>query len=98
MRRIAIEMKSRMPALHEATFDGALLWFAEMQNQHLLFHLVDDPADIVRIADGERVFSDREAVEIRFVLDALDKQIGHEALIEAAYLVFMKSSGFRLDA
>ena len=93
-----MEMKSRIPTLREASFDGALSWFAEMQNQNLLFHPEDDPADIVRIADGERIFSDREATEVRFVLDALDKQLGHEALIEAAYPVFMKASGFRLDA
>ena len=93
-----MEMKSRIPTLREASFDGALSWFAEMQNQNLLFHPEDDPADIVRIADGERIVSDREATEVRFVLDALDKQLGHEALIEAAYPVFMKASGFRLDA
>lgn len=93
-----MEMESRMPTLREATFDGALSWFAEMQNQQLLFHPEDDPADIVRIADGEPVFSDREAAEVRFVLDALDKQLGHETLMEAAYPVLMKASGFRLDA
>lgn len=93
-----MEMKSRIPTLHEATFDGALSWFAEMQNQQLLFHPEDDPADIVRIADGERVFSNREVAEVRFVLNALDKQLGHEALMEAAYPVFMRASGFRLDA
>lgn len=93
-----MEMKSRIPTLHEASFDGALSWFAEMQNQQLLFHPEDDPADIVRIADNKPVFSDREAVEIRFVLDALDRQIGHEALMDAAYPVFMRASGFRLDA
>jgi hypothetical protein len=98
MRRIAMEMKSRIPTLREASFDGALSWFAEMQNQQLLFHPEDDPADIVRIADGERVFSDHEATEIRFILDALDKQLGHEVLMEAAYPVFMKASGLRLDA
>lgn len=93
-----MEMKSRIPTLHEASFDGALSWFAEMQNQHLLFHPEDDPADIVRIADGKPIFSNREAMEVRFVLEALDRQIGHEALMEAVYPVFMKASGFRLDA
>lgn len=93
-----MEMKSRIPTLREASFDGPLSWFAEMQNRQLLFHPEDDPADIVRIADGERVFSDREATEVRFVLDALDEQPGHEALMEAAYPVFMRASGFRLDA
>lgn len=93
-----MEMNSRIPTLREATLDGALSWFAEMQNQQLLFHPEDDPDDIVRIADGERVFSDREAAEIRFVLDALDKQLGHESVMEAAYPVFMRASGFRLDA
>lgn len=93
-----MEMKSRIPTLHEATFDGAQSWFAEMQNQQLLFHPEDDPTDIVRVADGKRVFTDREAAEICFVLDALDKQLGHGALMEAAYPVFMRASGFRLDA
>jgi hypothetical protein len=98
MRRIVMEMKSRIPTLREATLDGALSWFAEMQNHQLLFHPEDDPADIVRIADGERIFSDREATEVRFVLDALDEQLGHEALMEAAYPVLIRASGFRLDA
>lgn len=93
-----METKSRIPTLREATFDGAMLWFAEMQNQQLLFHPEDDPSDIVRIADGERVFSDHEAVEVRFVLDVLDKQLGHETLIEAAYPVFMKACGNQLNA
>ncbi len=93
-----MEMKSRIPTLREATFDCALSWFAEMQNQQLLFHPEDDPADIVRIADGERVFSDREAAEVRFVLDTLDKQLGHEALMETAYPVFMRACSYRLDA
>jgi hypothetical protein len=93
-----MEMKSRIPTLHEATFDGALTWFAEMQNQQLLFHPEDDPADIIRVADGTRVFSGREAVEVRFVLDALDKQIGHEALMDAAYPVFVRACGNQLDA
>jgi hypothetical protein len=93
-----METKSRIPTLQEASFDGALAWFAEMQNQQLLFHPEDDPADIVRIADSKPVFSNREAMEVRFVLEALDRQIGHEALMEAAYPVFMRASGFRLDA
>jgi hypothetical protein len=93
-----MKMKSRIPPLHEASFDGALSWFAEMQSQQLLFHPEDDPADIVRVADNKRVFSDREAVEIRFVLDALARQIGHEVLMDAAYPVLMRASGFRLDA
>ena len=37
-----MEMKSRIPALREVSFDGALVWFAEMQNQRLLFHPDDD--------------------------------------------------------
>lgn len=93
-----MEMESRIPMLREATFDGALSWFAEMQNHQLLFHPEDDPADIVRIANGERVFSDREAAEVRFVLDAIDRQLGHQTLMDAAYRVFMMASGFRPDA
>ena len=48
--------QSRIPKLHDTTFDGALLWFSEMQCSRLLFHPEDDPADIVHISSGERMF------------------------------------------
>lgn len=93
-----MEMKSRIPNLREVSFDGALMWFAEMQNQRLLFHPEDNPADIIRISDNSPVFSPREAEEVRFLVGTLDRELGHEKLIEAAYPIFMKACGNQLDA
>ena len=90
--------QSRIPKLHDTTFDGALLWFSEMQCSRLLFHPEDDPADIVHISSGERMFSTDEVSELRFVLNELDEELGHEKMIEAAYPVFMNACGQRLDA
>ncbi|MBD5804502.1 hypothetical protein AZOA_39450 [Azoarcus sp. Aa7] len=88
---------SRIPQLHATSFDGALSWFSEMQVDGLMFHPDDDPAEISRIADGKRVFTDEEAAEVRFVLSALFSALGDE-VYEAAYPVVMKSAGLRLDA
>ena len=90
--------QSRIPTLHDTTFDGALLWFAEMQCGKLLFHPEDDPADIIRISSGERMFSVDEVNELRFLLNVLDEKLGHEKMIEAAYPIFMKAFGNQLDA
>jgi len=93
-----MEMNSRIPALREVSFDGALTWFAEMQCEGLLFHPEDDPADIVRISDGVPSFSVKEVEELRFLIEELDKGLGHERMISAAYPVFMNSCGIQLDA
>lgn len=90
--------QSRIPKLHDTTFDGALLWFSEMQCSRLLFHPEDDPADIIRISSGERLFSENEVGEIRFVLNELVEGLGHEKVIEAAYPIFMNAFGNQLDA
>lgn len=90
--------QSRIPKLHDTTFDGALLWFSEMQCGNLLFHPEDDPADIIRISSGERLFSDDEANELRFLLNELEESLGHEKVIEAAYPIFMKAFGNQLYA
>lgn len=90
--------QSRIPKLHDTTFDSALLWFSEMQCSKLLFHPEDDPADIIRIQSGERAFSDVEVNELRFLLNELEENLGHEKVIEAAYPIFMKAFGNQLDA
>ncbi|MES2407642.1 MAG: hypothetical protein V4528_10000 [Pseudomonadota bacterium] len=90
--------QSRIPMLRDATFDGALLWFSEMQCSNLLFHPEDDPADIIRISSGERLFSEGEVKEVRFLLNELEEGIGHEKVIEAAYPIFMNACGIQLDA
>lgn len=90
--------QSRIPKLHDTTFDGALLWFSEMQCSNLLFHPEDDPADIIRISSGERLFSNEEVQELRFVMTELERVVGHEKVIEAAYPIFMNAFGNQLDA
>ena len=93
-----MQTQSRIPKLHDTTFDGALLWFSEMQCSSLLFHPEDDPADIIRISSGERMFSSNEVNELNFVLNELEEGLGHEKVIEAAYPIFMKACGNQLDA
>ncbi len=90
--------QSRITKLHDTTFDGALLWFSEMQCSNLLFHPEDDSADIIRISSGERLFSENEVNEIRFVLTELEEGLGHEKVIEAAYPIYMNAFGNQLDA
>lgn len=90
--------QSRIPKLRDTTFDSALLWFSELQSDGLLFHPEDDPAGIIRIADDERVFSDAEVQELRFLLGELDENLGHDKMIEAAYPIFMNAFGLHLDA
>jgi len=89
--------QSRIPKLRDTTFDSALLWFSEMQCGKLLFHPEDDPADIITITNGERTFSDSEVQELRFLLDELDENLGHDRVIEAAYPIFMTAFGEHLD-
>lgn len=90
--------QSRIPKLRDTTFDGALLWFSEMQCSKLLFHPEDDPADIVNIANGAKTFSVVEVAELRFLLNELEENLGHDTVIEAAYPIFMNTFGNQLDA
>lgn len=93
-----MHIQSRIPKLHNMTFDSALLWFSEMQCSNLLFHPEDDPAEIIRISSGERLFTNDEVCELRFVLNELEEGLGHDRLIEAAYPIFMNAFGNKLDA
>ncbi len=93
-----MQAQSRIPKLQDTTFDGALLWFSEMQCSQLLFHPEDDPADIITIKSGERTFTDSEVQELRFLLNELEEGLGHDQLIEAAYPIFMNALGNKLDA
>ena len=93
-----MQTQSRIPKLTEISFDGALIWFSEMQREKLLFHPEDDPADIVRIDDGIPTFSIDEVVELRLLMSKLENEIGHEQVIEAAYPIFMNAFSLPLDA
>jgi hypothetical protein len=93
-----MQIESRIPKLSEMSFDGALVWFSEMKCRDLLFHPEDDPADVIRVADGARTFSTSEQEELRLLLSELESGLGHEQMIEAAYPVFMSAAGNQLDA
>ena len=92
-----MKIESRIPPLDTVSFDAALLWFAEMQHRGFLFHPDDDPADIILIATGEKLFSDQEAAEARSTIDQLFATLG-ETVYEAAYPIMMNAFGQRLDA
>lgn len=89
--------ESRIPEYSNKTFDGMLTWFAEMSVRELLFHPEDRPEDIVTIADGEPFFSDIECQQINIILGSMFEQFG-DGVCDAAYPVFMKRMGQRLDA
>lgn len=92
-----MNVESRIPKLHSVSLDGALVWFAELQANGLMFHPDDDPAELHRIEDGRRTFSDAEVSEVRFAMDVLFAELG-EGVYDAAYPVVMNSYGLRLDA
>lgn len=93
-----MQTTSRIPTLTEASFDGALFWFSELQSEGLLFHPEDDPDSIYQTADNQKTFSQTEVTELRFVLDKMETSIGHDKMIEAAYPIFMNAMGIKLDA
>ncbi|MDH2918617.1 MAG: hypothetical protein PXX73_05435 [Sideroxydans sp.] len=93
-----MQAHSRIPKLSDTTFDGALLWFSELQCSGLLFHPEDDPADILLGRTNDRLFSEREIAEVRFLINELEERIGHEQVIKAAYPIFMKAFGIQVDA
>lgn len=93
-----MQTNSRIPQLTEASFDGALLWFSQLQCEGLLFHPEDDLDDIYRISDKQKLFSDSEVSELRFVINELETSLGHDQMIEAAYPIFMNTMGIQLDA
>jgi hypothetical protein len=89
---------SRIPKLTKTSFDGALVWFSELQCEGLLFHPEDDPDTIFQAADNQKTFSQTEVAELRFVLDKIETSIGHDKMIDAAYPIFMNAMGIKLDA
>jgi hypothetical protein len=74
-----------------------LWWFAEMSKCELLFHPDDSPDQIVIIKTGESLFSPEECNEVEGVLSRMFDQFG-DKVHEAAYPIFMRAAGQRLDA
>ena len=89
---------SRIPAYNSHDPDGMVRWFGEMAARGLLFHPEDDPARIVRIADGSRTFSGAEAATIRDLMARMQYEHGYEQMLDACYPIFMRAAGQRLDA
>lgn len=83
---------SRIPQWSDHGFDGMLLWFSEMSARGLLFHPDDDPADIIHVTSGERLFSDNEAHELRDTLSVMFKQEG-DMVYEAGLPIFRAALG-----
>lgn len=88
----------RIPKLRGVSFDGALTWFSEMRSQHFLFHPEDAPSEIIRTPDGVRLFFDRKATELQFLIGEPNTNLGRERVIEAAYPIFMNACRMKLDA
>ncbi|MGH8557786.1 MAG: hypothetical protein ACRESZ_10060 [Methylococcales bacterium] len=88
---------SRIPDYLDNSFDEMLMWFAEMSVRELLFHPEDDPQDIIRIDNGEALFTDTECQHLRTIMNSMFERFG-DGVCDAAYPVFMKAMGLRLDA
>jgi len=88
---------SRIPEYTDQSFDGMLIWFATMSKRGLLFH-PDDPAETIQdIATGKSTFSPGESGKAQDILDTMFHLHG-DKVYEAAYPVFIKCMGLRLDA
>ena len=88
---------SQIPDFSDKSFDGMLVWFASMSERGLLFHPDDAPETIVSIATGEALFSPREARKLTDIIGEMFERFGDE-VYEAAYPIFMKCMGWRMDA
>jgi hypothetical protein len=93
-----MQIQSRIPKLNEVSFDGASMWFLQLQEQDLLFHPEDDPVDIVQISNGLPTFTSSEISELHFLMDELEDGIGHEQVIEAAYPAFISAFSLPVNA
>ena len=83
---------SRIPKWTDRNFDGMLIWFSEMSVRGLLFHPDNDPSEIVSIANGERLFSDSEAAELRSTVAEMFELRGDE-VYEAGLPIFRATLG-----
>lgn len=88
---------ARIPDFTNNTFDGMLNWFAELSVRELLFHPDDAPTQIVKVADGQPMFTAGEASKLEGILSDMFRRHG-DRVHEACYPIFMKSAGQRLDA
>ncbi|MDD5273104.1 MAG: hypothetical protein PHU14_10330 [Methylovulum sp.] len=88
---------SRIPDFSNKSFDGMLMWFSEMSVRGLMFHPDDAPETMVSIATDEKIFTDDECNKIGGILSEMFSQFNDD-VYDAAYPIFMKCIGMRLDA
>ena len=88
---------SRIPDFADNSFDGMLTWFSEMSVRGLLFHPDDAPESIELFDAGEKMFTASECKKLDSLLSNMFEQFGNE-VYEAAYPIFMKCAGWKLDA
>lgn len=75
-----------------------MLRFSQFQCESLLFHPGNDPDDIFRISDNQKMFTDKAVAELRFFVDEFEAGMSYDKMIEADYPVFMNAMGIQLDA
>lgn len=80
---------SRIPPYDPASSTGMRDWFQAMDGRGLLFHPEDSPETVIAVSTGQTLFTEVEAQEARAALSAMVAQHGHEAMMSAAYPVFM---------
>ena len=71
--------QSRIPKLISTSRANAIAWFQSLHKLDLLFCLDDDPATLVCITDGARVFTNLEASEVSATIDRIFQSLGNEA-------------------
>lgn len=87
-----MEIARRIPDLKVFNKKNINRWFSKMSERDLLFHPDDDPAALVNIRTGRKVFSESEVRRLRDLIDGMFALQGN-AVYDAAYPVFV--SGFR---
>ena len=79
----------RIPELKRPSLRQISIWFSEMSSRNLLFHPDDDPASIVHVKTGRRMFTRSEVNRLRATLAAMFEKQG-DRVYEVAYPIFMR--------
>jgi hypothetical protein len=67
---------NRIPALDDITPTSARNWMDQMIENRLLFHPDDDPAEIIGVRTGSRLFDDEEVSTLREIIHRLFAGLG----------------------
>ena len=84
---------ARIPDFTSNTFDGMLIWFAEMSVRGLIFHPENAPDQEVYISDGSPFFTPPECRKLEGIMASMYAKHG-DCVIDACYPIFMKAAGF----